>query len=170
MDITLAIIAVVLSILGIVGAILPAIPSAVFSYCALLCAYFCSYTDISISAIIIWGIVSILVSLFDYFLPIYFTKRFGGSKQGVYGTTIGMIAGFFIFPPIGFILCPPIGAIIGELIADRSNVERAVKVGFGSLVAFFFGSGSKLLISLFILLIILKRLWPVVWSSILALF
>ncbi len=170
MDILLTILAFVLAILGLIGAIVPALPGALLSYAALVCAYFCSYADISSTALIVWLVISIAVSLFDYFLPIYFTRRFGGSQSGVRGATIGMIAGFFVFPPIGLILCPILGAIIGELAHNREDLTKALRVGFGSFVAFLLGNGSKLLTSLLILFVILRKTLPSIIDTIVSIF
>ncbi len=167
MDIALTVVALVLAILGLIGAIVPALPGAILSYAALVCAYFCSYTDISIATLVIWLVISVAVSLFDYILPLYFTRRYGGSQSGVRGATVGMIAGFFVFPPIGFIVCPILGAIIGEIAHNHTDIGKALKVGFGSFVAFLLGNGSKLLTSLIILFVICSKILPAVieWIS-----
>ncbi len=170
MDATLTILAYTLAILGLVGAIVPGLPGAILSYAALVCAYFCSYTDISITALVVWLIISIAVSLFDYFLPVYFTRRFGGSQSGVRGATIGMIAGFFVFPPIGFIICPILGAIIGELVHNQEDINKALKVGMGSFVAFVLGNGSKLITSIIILFVIFRKTLPAVTEWVISLF
>lgn len=51
MDITLSIAAFVLSILGIIGCIVPALPGVVLSYAGLLCAWFTSYSHMTSGAI-----------------------------------------------------------------------------------------------------------------------
>lgn len=51
MDITLSLLAFALSILGIIGCIVPALPGVVLSYAGLLCAYFTSYSQMSASAL-----------------------------------------------------------------------------------------------------------------------
>ena len=43
MDIALSVAAFLLSIAGIIGCIVPALPGVVFSYAGLLCAWFTSY-------------------------------------------------------------------------------------------------------------------------------
>ena len=47
MDIALSIAAFLFSITGIVGCIVPIIPGVALSYAGLLCAFFCSYSEIS---------------------------------------------------------------------------------------------------------------------------
>ena len=98
MDITLSLLALALSILGIIGCIVPALPGVVLSYAGLLCAYFTSYSQMSASALWLWLGVTVAVSVADYFLPAWMTRRFGGSRAGAIGATVGVFAGFFLFP------------------------------------------------------------------------
>ena len=100
MDITLSLFAFVLSILGIIGCIVPALPGVVLSYAGLLCAYFTSYSQMSAPALWLWLGVTVAVSIADYFLPAWMTRRFGGSRAGAIGATVGVFAGFFLFPPV----------------------------------------------------------------------
>ena len=104
MDITLSIAAFALSILGIIGCIVPALPGVALSYAGLLCAWFTSYSQMTSGAIWLWLAVTVAVSAADYFLPAWMTRRFGGSRSGAIGATAGVFAGFFLFPPVGIIL------------------------------------------------------------------
>ena len=144
MDITLSIAAFALSILGIIGCIVPALPGVALSYAGLLCAWFTSYSQMTSGAIWLWLAVTVAVSAADYFLPAWMTRRFGGSRSGAIGATAGVFAGFFLFPPVGIILGPFAGAVLGELLNDRSDVPKAFLVGFGSFLAFVVGTGVKL--------------------------
>lgn len=110
MDITLSIAAFALSILGIIGCIVPALPGVALSYAGLLCAWFTSYSQMTSGAIWLWLAVTVAVSAADYFLPAWMTRRFGGSRSGAIGATAGVFAGFFLFPPVGIILGPFAGA------------------------------------------------------------
>lgn len=143
MDIALSVAAFLLSIAGIIGCIVPALPGVVLSYAGLLCAYFTSYSHMSATALWIWLAVTVAVSVADYFLPAWMTRRFGGSRAGAIGATVGVFAGFFIFPPVGILLGPFVGAVVGELLNDRGDVPKAVLVGFGSFLSFIVGTGLK---------------------------
>ncbi len=147
--------ALMLSLLGIIGAIFP-LPGILFSYAGLVCAYFCSYSGLTTQTLIVWAVVSVIVSVIDFMLPPFFTKKLGGSKSGVVGSTIGMIAGFFFFPPLGIILCPLFGAVLGELYNDKSDIEKAFKIGLASFVSFIFGVGIKLIATVWMMLIFLQ--------------
>lgn len=162
MDIALSVAAFLLSIAGIVGCIIPAMPGALLSYAGLLCAYFTSYSHMSATAVWIWLAVTVAVSVADYFLPAWMTRRFGGSRSGAIGATIGVFAGFFLFPPLGIILGPFAGAVLGELIHDKEDVNKALKVGFGSFMAFIVGTGIKLAASVGIFIHVAADTYPAV--------
>ncbi len=70
-------------------------------------------------------------------------KKFGGTKAGVWGSTVGLLVGPFVIPGFGIILGPFIGAIVGELIVHRTTISNAVKIGVGSVIGFFSGAISK---------------------------
>ena len=85
-----------------------------------------------------------VVTILDYVVPVWGTKKLGGSEAGIRGSTIGLLVGIFVFPPLGMILGPVIGAFMAELLRDRNDIRKAVKSGFGSLLGFLMGTGLKL--------------------------
>lgn len=162
MDILLAVGALLMALIGVIGCIVPVLPGPVLSYVALLCAYGCDGSEISTNALWVWAVATLVVSVVDYVLPGYLTKLFGGSRASVTGATVGVFAGFLIFPPIGIILCPFLGAVIGELMHDSRDVGRALLVGIGSFFAFVAGTGIKLAVSICMLILIVRDLIPIV--------
>ncbi len=160
MDLLLAIVAFLLSILGIAGCIIPAVPGTILSYIGLVCAYCASYSQISPTAMSVWLVISVAVIVADYFLPAWMTRRFGGSRAGAIGATVGVFAGFFLFPPIGIILGPFLGAVAGELLNNPNDRQKALKVGIGSFLSFLVGTGIKLIASIGMLVHIVADTWP----------
>ena len=144
MEVFLAIMAVVLAVVGAAGCIVPVLPGVVLSYAGLLCAFFREGSTLSTSLLWIWAVVVAVVSVIDYFLPAYMTKTFGGSRPATIGATIGAVGGFF-FGPLGIIVGPFIGAMVGELLNNRNDMNRAIKVGLGSFLSFIVGTGIKLM-------------------------
>lgn len=149
MDIFLIILAGILLFLGLLGSILPVLPGTPLSYLGILLLHFTSKVEFSIEFLVLWAILVILVQVLDYIIPIWGTKKFGGSKFGVWGSMLGIIVGMF-FGPLGIIFGPFIGAIIGELLAGKASKE-AIKAGFGSFVGFLLGTISKLIVAGFLI-------------------
>ena len=161
MDITLIVIALIVGVVGLLGVIVPVLPGTIFSYIGLVCAYFVTGTTVTTNQLIIWGIVAFLAIVLDYILPGYFSKLFGGTKTGITGATVGMFVGI-LFGPVGIILAPFVGAVVGEMIGGKIPFEAALKVGFGSMLSFFVGTGIKLVAALYMLYYIVRVLIVVI--------
>ena len=149
MDTLLSILAVLFGVVGCVGCIVPVLPGVALAYAGYLCLYFCTYSEISVAWLVVFGVLTLIVSVLDYLLPSYMTKKFGGSKAGERGAMAGVLGGFLI-GPIGIIVGPFVGAVLGELIFDNSDKQRALRSGFGSFLSFFVGTGIKLALSLWL--------------------
>ena len=143
MDIVLIVVASLLLLIGFIGTFVPVIPGAPLAWLGLLAAYFCKYCEISIPMLIITAVCAAIVSVLDNFLPILMTKNFGGSKAATFGSTVGLIIGFFV-GPVGIILGPFAGAFVGELIHNRGNSDGVFKAAFGAFVGFLTGTGIKM--------------------------
>jgi uncharacterized protein YqgC (DUF456 family) len=155
MNTALIIIAVTLGILGLVGTIVPVLPGTIISFLGLVAASFTEGSNIEVVVLTVWGVVSLAVIALDYLLPGYFSKRFGGTKWGSWGATIGTIVGIFI-GPAGLILGPFAGAVIGELLGEKLTMREAIRVGFGSMLSFVVGSLFKFIVGVFMLYYIIK--------------
>ena len=90
--------------------------------------------SLSSTFIIITGVIAGVIFILDYTIP-YGNKKFGGSRYGVIGTTLGLIIGLFSPIPGGVIIGPFLGALIGELIFNNDH-KRAFKAAFGSFIGF----------------------------------
>ena len=146
MDYILLGIGIFMIIIGLLGCILPVIPGPPLSFVGLLMLHFTDFGEFSTNFLLLMAFIAIFVTILDYIVPIWGTKRFGGSKAGVWGSTIGLILGIFFFPPIGSILGPLVGAIIGESI-NGAEFKDSLRAGLGSLLGFLLGTGIKLISS-----------------------
>lgn len=146
MDYLLIALGVLFIVGGILGGVLPVLPGPPLSYIGLLLLHFTEKYSFSTRFLVIWAIVTVVVYLLDYAIPAWGTKRFGGSKRGIWGSIIGLIIGLFFFPPFGIIIGPFAGAVIGELTAGKDS-GAALKSGFGSFVGFLAGVLIKLIAS-----------------------
>ncbi len=147
MTYVLIIVAIILSLVGLVGAIVPGIAGPPFSFLGLLTLSFVNGVSYSTGFLVVMGIIGAVVFLLDYVVPIWGTKKLGGTKAGVRGSTIGLILGllFTIVFPIGFIailLGPFLGAYIGEK-TNGTEDKNAWKSAFGSFVGFLTGTFLK---------------------------
>lgn len=133
-------------ILGIIGCLVPVLPGPPISYSGIILLHLSRFGHFSDTILITMGIIVIVVTILDYIVPVWGTKKFGGSKYGTRGATVGLIIGLFL-GPAGILFGPLIGAFIGEMIF-RDNILYAVKAGFGSLLGFLTGIGLKLAASL----------------------
>ena len=138
-------IAVLLSLTGIVGAIAPALPGPPLSFASLLMVYFTCPGTISTELLIWMLVLTIIVSVLDYVAPIWLTKVGGGSKAAIWDSTLGRIVGLF-FMPIGLIVGPLAGAFFGEM-TNNSSVGKATRVALMSFVSFLLTTGAKLVLS-----------------------
>jgi uncharacterized protein YqgC (DUF456 family) len=148
MDIALAVLGTVLVLLGFIGSILPVIPGPPISWVGLLLLkwtdYITDHGDAYGNALWILLFFVILVTILDYVVPIMGTRKFGGSKRGVWGATIGVVVGLFFGPP-GIIIGPFLGAYIGEITTGKKERD-ALRAAWGSFVGFLLGVGLKLMV------------------------
>jgi len=154
-DYILLILAIILLILGIIGCLAPVLPGPPLSYLGLILLHVTKFADFSSTLLITLAIVVVVVSILDYIVPIWGTKKFGGSKYGTRGATVGLVIGLFL-GPFGIVIGPLVGAIVGELIF-KDDMKYAIRAGFGSLLGFLTGIGLKLATSLLITFYFVKE-------------
>lgn len=165
MDIALLVIAFILMLIGIIGCIVPGLPGTPIAYVGLWIAQATEYVDFSWKFLLIWGIVTIVISVLDYVVPAWGTKHYGGTKWGVWGSTIGVFVGLF-FGAMGVIFGPLVGAVIGELIPVALNgqmsdkaLSAALRAGWGSFVGILFGTIIKLIACGLMLTALIQAVW-----------
>lgn len=156
MDVVLLILALLCVVVGLLGCIVPVLPGPPVSYVGLLLLHFSRYGDFGVKFLIVWAVITVAVTVTDYVLPPLIVRKTGGSRAATRGSLVGLIAGFFIFPPWGIILFPFLGALVGELLHDRTQVGRAFGVAAGSFAAFILGTGVKLIASGMMLYYVVK--------------
>jgi len=155
MDILLLVAGIILLLVGFVGCVLPILPGQAVTFISLILLQF--MTPPRMSSDTLWTLagIMVIVTVLDYIVPIYGTKKFGGTKRGVWGSTIGLIFGIFILPSIvilgpfgvfGIILGPFVGAYIGEATGNRDSKEAFI-AAIGSFIGFLTGTFLKLVYS-----------------------
>ncbi len=102
-DYLLLILGILFMIVGIIGCLVPVLPGPPISFLGLIMLHLTRFGHFSNSTLITLGIIAVVVTILDYIVPIWGTRRFGGSKYGTRGATVGLVIGFFL-GPLGIIL------------------------------------------------------------------
>ena len=128
---------ILLFIIAFAGLIYPVIPSALFLLAGyLMYGVFFSYEPFGWFFWLIQIAFVLLLFGADYVANMIGIKKFGGSKAGVWGSTIGLLVGPFLIPVLGILIGPFLGAFLAELLVNKRNVKDALKIGLGSVVGF----------------------------------
>ncbi|MCJ7772118.1 MAG: DUF456 domain-containing protein [Desulfobacterales bacterium] len=152
-------IGLIIALIGIAGSILPIIPGPPLSFFSLLIISFeKDWQPFSSNFLIIMGIITLVLVVIDYIIPAIGAKKFGASRMGLVGSIIGMIIGFFIFPPFGIFMGAFLGAIAGELISGKAT-DKAIKIGIGTFAGNLAGIALKLSFSIFVLFLYIKAIF-----------
>ena len=135
---------IALFIIAFVGLVYPIIPSVLFLLGGFIVyGLFYGFGELPWWFWVIEILFVALLFVADTVANLVGVKKFGGSKAGMWGSTIGLLVGPFVIPFAGIIAGPFIGAIIGELIVDSTDFKKAVKVGVGSVVGFLTSVATK---------------------------
>src|SRR5690606_249444 len=124
-------------VIGFIGLIYPIIPAVLFIFGGfLMYGLFFSFADLPWWFWLIESLFVILLFGADMVANAFGVKKFGGSKAGLWGSTIGLIIGPFVIPIAGILIGPFIGAILAELIFNRSTIKQSINSGIGSVIGF----------------------------------
>ena len=158
----LAILAVAAGVIGIAGSVIPGLPGPPISWLGMLLAYLAKGTNgsgdpLSTKLLVIWLIITVIVSILDYVIPAYFTRLTGGSKIAARGAIAGLFIGLFI-PPIGIIVGTLLGAFLADFFIEDKGAWESFKSSIGAFMGFLGGTGIKLIASGFMLYYIIVYL------------
>ena len=147
LDILLISVGALLMVLGLAGCILPVLPGPSLNFVGLLLlAVLQGFSPpLTSTLIIIMGVVTLLVTLLDYLIPVIGVKRYGASKWGVWGSVLGMLIGVF-YPPLGMIIGAFVGAVAGEWLGSGGK-GRPLRAGWGAFIGTLSGVILKLIAS-----------------------
>ncbi|MCE7043377.1 DUF456 domain-containing protein [Dyadobacter sp. CY312] len=157
MDILLLIAGIACLLTGLAGAVLP-LPGPPLSFVGLILLHISTYAEFSNTVLISLGFITLVIAVLDYYIPIWGTKKFGGTKYGAIGATLGLLVGFFVIPAIGIFIGTFLGAFVGELIGG-TNAKSALKSAFGSFVGFITGIVMKVILCLIMIGFAVAEFW-----------
>ncbi len=137
----------ILMLLGLAGSILPILPGPPLSFIGLfllaLLKHFSS--PLTPTLVIILAIVTILVIVMDYIIPLLGAKKYGASKWGVWGSVLGMAIGIF-WSPFAMLVGAFIGAVVVEWLIGKKKGE-ALRAGWGVVMGTLFATILRLGVS-----------------------
>jgi uncharacterized protein YqgC (DUF456 family) len=141
------IVGAVLIVVGLAGALVPAVPGIPLIMGGIwLIAAVDGYRHLGRWWLLSIGLVGVVGLTLDLVAGALGAKRVGASKQAVWGALVGTLIGLFFGLP-GLLLGPFIGAVAGELTAGNS-ILRSTHVGAGAWLGLIFGTIIKLVASL----------------------
>ncbi|CAM4229227.1 DUF456 domain-containing protein [Zobellia nedashkovskayae] len=160
MDIVLLIFGFIFMLVGILGSFLPILPGPPISWVGLLLLHLTKAVPPDSWFLGITAALALVVFGLDYVIPAMGTKKFGGTKYGVIGTTLGLLVALFfpILGPFGIIVWPFAGALVGELL-NKADGKTATKAAFGSFLGFLTGTFMKFLIAIIYLGLFISKAW-----------
>lgn len=160
MDLFLLLVGFIFMLVGIIGSFIPVLPGPTMSWIGLLLLYLTKTVTDDWFFLGATLVVALIVFALDYIIPVMGTKKFGGSKAGMIGTTVGLLVAIFfpIFGIFGIIIWPFIGALVGELI-NKADSNTALKAAFGSFLGFLTGTFIKFVIAVIYLGFFIVTFW-----------
>ena len=164
MDLLWLLLGSLLMIIGIIGSVLPVLPGPIMGWFGLLVLHFSKAIPINYQLLGTTFFIAIIIFFLDYIIPGLGAKKFGGSKKGATGATIGLIIGLIAPIPLGFVIGAFLGALIGELMHDPKDLKRAIRSAFGSFMGFLASVTMKLLVSLVFTVIFIYEV-VINWSA-----
>ncbi|MBE9460453.1 DUF456 domain-containing protein [Dyadobacter subterraneus] len=157
MDILLLVAGIACLFTGLAGAILP-LPGPALSFTGLVLLHISKFAEFSHTTLYTLGFITLVIGVLDYYIPVWGTKKIGGTRYGAIGATLGLLAGFLFVPAIGIFIGTFLGALLGELIGG-AKINAALKSALGSFVGFLTGIVIQVLLCLVMIGFAVAELW-----------
>lgn len=154
----LNVIAAILVIVGLAGAVVPMLPGIPLIFGGLwILAGVDHYQHVGRGWLIGIASIAVIGLALDFGAAALGAKRIGASPQAVSGALLGTVVGLFFGLP-GLLFGPFLGALIGELAAGRS-LERSTHVGIAAWIGLIFGTVIKLTASVMMVVLFAAAWW-----------
>lgn len=173
MDIILIILWTICIIVGILGSVLPILPGPIIAFAGLLLLQFTSHHPFTRAFLIVRALVVVVINLMDYYVPIRWTKKFGGTKWWMRGSAIGLVVGVIVLPLLsitiwpfglwGLIAWPFLGAYLGEKIWWRQH-HLALRSAVGSFIGFLTGTLAKLVVCIVMAVYFFIQVYSIIFT------
>lgn len=145
MDIALYLLAVLLMVGGLAGAVLPTLPGIPMLFGGIwLAAAVDHYQHLGKWWLLAIGLIGAVGVATDFVAAALGARRAGASRRAMIGAAAGTLIGMLFGIP-GLVLGPFFGALLGELTSGTS-VLRSTRVGVATWIGLLFGGLLKLVI------------------------
>ena len=161
MNVILIILAFVCLLVGIVATFTPIPPAVPVAWLGLLLARLGGLA-ISTQTMAWAAVVGIALMVLDYVVPLFTTRKFGGTKYGVWGCTIGLLLAIVGLPfgptgLVGVFFWPFVGALVGEYIRQQ-ELRPSLKAAWGAFVGMMAGTLAKVVYGIALTIIVITKL------------
>ena len=161
---------VVVMLVGVVGAVVPAIPGiSLITIAALVWAIATQFANSAVIPLVVAVVVLLGVGI-DFLAGYLGAKQAGASKWGQIGAFVGLLLGMFgllptvviggpLGPIVGLLLGSVLGAVVGEFLYRR-DLGIAFKAALGIVVGTVIGNLIQGLLAIATLAVFLVTTWP----------
>ncbi|MBF6594952.1 MAG: DUF456 family protein [Thermaceae bacterium] len=150
---------VLIWLVGLVGTFVPFLPATIIILAgALVHELLVGFSQIPQWLWVVLVLLTALVWVVDNTAGLIGAKRYGASREGVWGSFIGGMAGIFILPPLGVFIMPFVGAFAGELVAGKT-ADAALRGAWGTVVGMLGGMAGKFLIHLVMGILVIQAVF-----------
>jgi uncharacterized protein YqgC (DUF456 family) len=120
--------------------------------------YLAPSVPVSYSFLGITFIIAVIIYVLQLVIPAMGTKRYGGSRYGMWGATIGLVVGIITPIPFGIIIGAFAGAFIGELL-NKTESKKALRAAFGSFIGFLASTFMEFIVAVAFLFLFIYKAW-----------
>lgn len=146
-DIVLIVVGFIISLVGLIGCVAPAMPGTPLNFLALILLSLAKdWQPFSATFLIVMAIITIIVTVLENVIPAWGARKYGAEKASIWLALAGTFIGLIFFPPLGIFIGAFVGALVGEF-AHGKEASTAFKAGWGVFVGTFLGIGIKLVAS-----------------------
>jgi len=137
------VLAALMVVAGLAGAVLPALPGVTLVYGGLVVAAWADdFQRVGWITLTFLGVLTVASFAIDFAATAMGAKRVGATKYAIVGAALGTLGGLFLGIP-GLILGPFVGAVIGEMLS-HGEWRKATQAGLATWMGLLFGTLAKL--------------------------
>ena len=160
MEIAVIVMVWLLIFVGLVGTIVPILPGMVLVFGGiLLYALYFGVETVGLTTLTLLGVALALSFVIDILASLYGAKRFGATRYGIWGSTLGGLLGLLLLSLPGLFVGIFLGAVLGEYFWGKKKLEEALHAGIGSILGFLGGTVLKFLLAIAMVIVFVVKVW-----------